>query len=315
MTKTSVIIPTYKRPARLKKCVESLLAQSKMPDEIIIVARPDDAAARKIFEECRTKAGGLLSIKFTEVTELGIICAENHGLKAVTGDIVCFLDDDAVAPVNWIDGILGHYDRDPSVGAVGGPVVAVINGNPVIEYTDTFSRMTWFGKRITNSAMIPVCVQEVDLLRGANMSFRRGLLTAFDERLLPYWRRFEDDVCLAVKEKGYRIICDPKLMVSHYGAETHAETGMDKTPETIIGLHHNSIYIKLKHIRGLRKIAAFFYEFVWGDVTSPGFCQIFGYGVKHRSRRSFSELGYAMIGKVKGAVTYFRFILSGKAGG
>ena len=302
--RVSVIISTYNRPAYLEKCIGSLLKQRRMPEEIIAVVRPDDMATYEMLERYKRGTAPAPPIKLIKASEPGIVYAENCGLREAHGDIVCFIDDDATASDNWIADMVRHYEREPSIGGVGGPVIPVINGAPVIEYTNIFSRMTWFGKRITNNTKIPVEVQEVDLLRGANMSFRRDLLAGFDEHLLPYWRRFEDDASLSVKEKGYRLICDPALKVFHFEAVTHAGAGIDKTPETIIGLHHNSIYVKLKHIKGLRKIAAVLYEFIWGDITSPGFFQILGYGVKYRAWRSFSELAYAMIGKVKGIITY-----------
>ena len=246
------------------------------------------------------------SIKLIEITGLSIVYAENQGLKAASGDIVCFLDDDAVAPENWVADIMRHYERDYSIGGVGGPVIKVINNNQVISAAS--SKMTWFGKRITNTTKLPAGVHEVDLLQGSNMSFRRDLLTGFDEHLLPYWRRFEDDVCLSVKERGYKIIYDSALMVHHFEAAIQEGARIDKTPETIIGFHHNSIYVKLKHLRGFSKIIAVLYEFVWGDITTPGFFQILGYGIKHRAWHSFSELAYAMIGKARGIITYLYVI-------
>lgn len=310
--KIAVIIPTYNRPAHIDKCIDSLMKQHMAPDEIIAVVRPDDEATRKILEKHRATASAGTVIKILEVTMPGIVHAENAGLRAAKEDIVCFIDDDAIAPEHWIDGIMRHYERDPTVGGVGGPVVLVIDGKPVIEYTDTFARMTWFGRRITNSTKIPLKVQEVDMLRGANMSFRRRALSGFDERLLPYWRRFEDDACFSVKAQGYKLICDPALAVRHFEAVTHVKMGIDRTPETILGLHHNSMYVKLKHCKGIGKLAAILYEFAWGDITSPGFFHILGYGIKNRSGRSFYELSYAMAGKWKGIITYCRFILSRK---
>jgi len=302
--KVSVIIPTYNRPVYLEKCIESLLKQKRAPEEIILVVRSDDMPTYKMLEKYHARPSVSSLIKLIKVIKAGIVYAENQGLKAAAGDIVCFIDDDALASDNWIFDIVRHYEHDPLIGGVGGPAVTVINDNPVIEYTDIFSMMTWFGKRITNTTKIPRAVQEVDLLRGTNMSFRRGLLTGFDEHLLPYWRRFEDDVCLLIKEKGYKLICDPALIVCHSETATCAGAGRDNTPETITGLHHNSIYVKLKHLKGIRKIAAVLYEFVWGDVTSPGFFQIIGYDIKHPAWSSFSRLAYAMIGKVKGIITY-----------
>jgi GT2 family glycosyltransferase len=310
--KVSVIVSTYGRPAYLAKCMESLLRQRRAPEEIILVAQSDDTATCKMLEKYRTGASGPSVIILIEAARYGIVHAENQGLKAATGDIVCFLDDDALAPDNWIADIVRHYERDPSIGGVGGPVIPVVDGDPIIEYTDIFSKMTWLGRRITNTTKIPEKIQEVDLLRGANMSFRRNLVRGFDENLLPYWRRFEDSACLSVKKKGYKLICDPALKILHFEAATQAGPGRDDTPQTIMGLHHNSVYVKLKYLRGFRKIAALFYEFIWGDVTSPGFFQLLAYGVKHPAWRSFSRLSSAMAGKTKGIITYLRVILSRK---
>ncbi|MFH1189377.1 MAG: glycosyltransferase [Candidatus Omnitrophota bacterium] len=304
--KTSVIIPTYRRPGQLKDCIESLLKQRRLPDEIVVVVTAGDTDTYEMLEKHQATRPAACPIKIASIVPLNIVYAENKGCEAAKGDIICFIDDDAVAPENWIEAMLRHYEGDPSVGGVGGPVISVVGDTPIIEYTDIFSRMTWFGRRITNTAKIPVKTQEVHILRGANMSFRREAMVRFDEHLLPYWRRFEDDLCLSIRERGYKLICDPALGVLHYDTKSHAGKKIDQTPETIIGLHHNSMYVKLKHCKGIGKMIAFLYEFIWGDLKNPGFFQFIGYGIKHRSWRSFSDCGYAMVGKVKGVSTYLR---------
>jgi len=51
----------------------------------------------------------------------GISAARNLGLAASTGDIVCFIDDDALAQPGWMLAIIDGY-KDETVGGVGGPV-------------------------------------------------------------------------------------------------------------------------------------------------------------------------------------------------
>ena len=304
--KVSVVIPTYKRSSYLKKCLDSLLEQERPPEEIIVVTVKDDHESLQtlsMYEENREK---MIHIKHISIDKPNIVVAENQGIKVATGDIVCFIDDDAVAAKNWVREIVKHYQRDSKTGGVGGPVIPVIQGKPIIEYTNVFSKMTWYGKRITNSRKIPTRLQEVDILGGCNMSFRRDLIDPIDENLLPYWRRFEDDMCLSIKEKGYKILCDPNIKVFHH--EASRGLPIDTTPETIIGVHHNSIYVKLKHIKGLKKLICILYESIWGDNTNPGIIPFLYCALKYGDKYKLYECMYAVIGKIKGIWTYIKQI-------
>ena len=53
----------------------------------------------------------------------GLSRARNAGLAAATGEVVLFIDDDAVAPRGWVAAHLAAYRRTPDAAAVGGPVV------------------------------------------------------------------------------------------------------------------------------------------------------------------------------------------------
>lgn len=53
----------------------------------------------------------------------GLSRARNAGLATAGGEVVLFLDDDAVAPRGWVAAHLAAYRRTPGTTAVGGPVV------------------------------------------------------------------------------------------------------------------------------------------------------------------------------------------------
>jgi GT2 family glycosyltransferase len=310
--RVSVIIPTYKRAAHLEKCLGSLLKQKLPPDQVIVVTVADDSPSHLVVDKLINSGNSGCFIQESRIDRLNIVYAENQGLKSAFGEIVCFIDDDAFAPDDWISSIVRRYEEDPKTGGVGGPVLPFIDGKPVLEYTDVFGRMNWYGRRESNSTKILPRLEEVDLLRGANMSFRRSLIGSFDENLLAYWRRFEDDICLSIKDKGYRIVCDPQIKVWHSQSNENRKDTVDQTPETIIGLHHNSLYVKLKHIKGLKKIICVIFELIWGDDTAPGCLLMIMYGIKHGKPRKLTESIYALTGKLKGICTYLKIPAKGE---
>jgi glycosyltransferase involved in cell wall biosynthesis len=306
--KTSVIIATFRRAKLLEICLNSLLRQTRLPDEIILITHEHDAETASLIQKITQSSGNNCGIRVVTTPEENIVRAENTGLTAASGEIICFIDDDATAPESWLHDIMHHYATHPWVGGVGGPVIDIVGGKPLIEYTRVFARVNWFGRRITNSTKIPPCLMTTDLLRGANMSFRKILLRPFDENLLPYWRRFEDDACAYVKKQGYSLICDPRLAVLHAEKKLPSDTQVDHTPKTIFGLHHNSMYVKLKHCRVIFKPLAFLYEIVWGDDKAPGALPLLAIALNYRQGIRFIMLWHALRGKCKGAWTYIRFL-------
>ena len=94
----------------------------------------------------------------------------NAGITAATGEIVAFIDDDAVAAPDWLEQLLRHY-VDPQVVGVGGQITPIwSNGRP-----------RWFPEEFDwvvgcSYRGLPETVAPVRNLIGCNMSFRRQVL-------------------------------------------------------------------------------------------------------------------------------------------
>ncbi len=151
--------------------------------------------------------------------EQGLSGARNSGVAACSGEVVAFLDDDAVAAPDWLERLAEAY-RDPNVLGAGGTVrPAWVAGKP-----------SWFPSEFdwvvgcTHSGM-PKQREAVRNLVGANMSLRReALLEAggFRHELgrigtIPAGCE-ETDLCIRVGKRWpeSKILYDPAAAVDHY---------------------------------------------------------------------------------------------------
>jgi glycosyltransferase involved in cell wall biosynthesis len=186
--------------------------------------------------------------------ERGIVPAENAGLAAARGDVVVLIDDDAVPPADWLAGHLRHY-ACPDVGAVGGPVM---NRRPdgasfPERANEPVGRLTWLGQAVGNMHDHPVAWSRrrpihVDHLPGANLSFRRRLLRAFESHLKPYWQSFELDACLRIRATGHRIVFDFGNPVTHMPSSPTFVAGRDGDLHVkVFNPAHNLALVLAKH--------------------------------------------------------------------
>lgn len=96
----SVVVPTHGRPDYLERALRSVLGQTILPAEIIVVDdNADDAEMRGRTREAvdrvarDTSAGLAIQTHETTIT-LGGAGARNAGVENATGDLIAFLDDD-----------------------------------------------------------------------------------------------------------------------------------------------------------------------------------------------------------------------------
>ena len=98
--KISVLVPTYRRPADLARCLLALQRQQRLPDEVIVVARPEDDATHERLAD--PSVGGALPLRIVPVDVPGQVAALNQGLDSATGDVVAITDDDAAPRADWL---------------------------------------------------------------------------------------------------------------------------------------------------------------------------------------------------------------------
>ena len=108
----SVVVVSRHRPAALIRCLTGISQLRYAPFEIVVVADP---ASLDVVRGWSMQD----SIKTVLFDEPNIAKARNVGVEAAAGDVVAFLDDDAVPEPGWLRHLTEPF-ADPNVAAAGG---------------------------------------------------------------------------------------------------------------------------------------------------------------------------------------------------
>jgi cellulose synthase/poly-beta-1,6-N-acetylglucosamine synthase-like glycosyltransferase len=222
----TVLVPTYRRPADLRRCLAAVAAQQLAADEVLVVMRPDDTESLAVVEELARRWPQLRPV---EVGAPGQVQALNSGLDAMTGDIVAITDDDAVPKPDWLGRIAAWFACDARIGGVGGRDWVHHGDRLEAGARRVVGKLEWYGRCVGNHHLGVGGAREVDFLKGANMSYRRAAIRSlrFDTRLRGSGAQVHNDLAfsLAVHRKGWKLIYDPEVAVDHYPAARFDEDG------------------------------------------------------------------------------------------
>src|SRR5687767_12412282 len=212
--RVSVIIPTWRRPASIVRCLRALAAQSRAPDELIVITRDVDPASRDAARGVTVPAG--VALRVLEIPAGGVVAAMQAGLDAAKGNVIALTDDDAEPRRDWIERLVATLAADAGLAGAGGR-----DWQPH-ERGDTtvVGRVQWFGRVIGRHHLGAGPARDVDLLKGVNCAYRADLLraTGFDPRLRGAGAQlhWEMGVGLPLRRAGWRLRYDPAIAVEHH---------------------------------------------------------------------------------------------------
>ncbi len=216
---TSIVIVTWNQLAYTKECVDSILARTDEPFELIFV---DNGSTDGTPDYLDTVPNAVV---IRNAENRGYAPAVNQGLQVCRGQNICLLNNDCVVTTGWLDGLLEALHDDDSNGLVG-PVSNNVSGEQQISirYTDLTSMdgFAWDQRRHRELTL-------TDRLVGFCLLFRRDVM----DRIGLLDEQFEigcfedDDFCRRATEAGYRAIIAQHVFVHHYGSATFRGAGFD----------------------------------------------------------------------------------------
>lgn len=114
--KVSVVVPVFNAEDTIEALLDSLLAQTRPIEEIVLVDDGSSDSSRRLIESYLPKHG---QIRYVHQRNQGCAGARNAGWRAASGEICVFTDDDCLPEKNWLEEMLKPF-ADPGVKAVGG---------------------------------------------------------------------------------------------------------------------------------------------------------------------------------------------------
>ena len=241
-TPVSVVVVSRGRPEALMRCLLGLSQVQYAPFEIIVVADPRGVKAA-------TKMPFSDHLKILPFYEANISAARNLGLTHAAGEIVAFIDDDAVPEPKWLKHLVAPAAR-ANVAAMGG----FVRGRNGISFQWRARSLDALGE----AHHLDVHAKQATVLsppeglavktEGTNMAFRRSVLMdlgGFDSAF--HYFLDETDLNMRLARAGHATAIVPLAEV-HHGFAANAMRTQARVPRDLFDIGASWAVFQRKHI-------------------------------------------------------------------
>ena len=270
----SVLIPTYRRPQDLRRCLAALGAQTRPADEVVVVVRDTDAETRS-FLECSPPT--LPGLRVVTVCQPGVLAAMTAGLAETCGKIIALTDDDTAPFPDWLERIEACFAKDPNIGGVGGRDWQANDHRS----RKIVGKIQWHGRVIGNHHLGVGDAREVDILKGANCAYRAAPLKqiGFETRLRGDGAQVHWELALglAMQRNDWKLVYDPAVALDHFIARRFDDDANHRGIFSASGLTnsvHNETLILLTALPPVRRAAYLAWALLVGTWSDPGPLQV-----------------------------------------
>jgi glycosyltransferase involved in cell wall biosynthesis/GT2 family glycosyltransferase len=246
--KASIIINTYNRSELLMRTLESLRYLRYPEFEVVCVNGPSDDGTGPLLARMQR----CLNLKCAICPEKNLAKSRNIGIQMAAGEIICFIDDDAVPEPNWLNTLATAFD-DPKVAAAGG----FIRDHTGVKYQARYVLCDRLGNNICFDKAEDISVDNKNAddhgnsyyvaITGTNSSFRKDTLVdlgGFDEAYAYFLD--ETDILIRLSDAGYKIVCIEKAEVHHKYAPSNQRDELN-IPKTLYNPFRSKHYFALRH--------------------------------------------------------------------
>lgn len=175
--KISIVICTYRRYELTRKVVQSFCKQTAKKDDFELIIVDNDNFPNKEVKQIVEEVSRIINVFYLFENLVGLSNARNAGGKAASAGYVGYIDDDAVAPDNYVEKYLDIIDRlKPDI--IGGPIYSIYNSK----------KPKWFKEEYTSTTNngLSGYLTSTQYISGTSIGIRKGLLEEvnwFDKNL------------------------------------------------------------------------------------------------------------------------------------
>lgn len=219
----STVIPTRDRPSDLKIAVLSVLNQTRLPDELIVIDQSAGDDGKVSVERLLANVPAIRLVYIHDSKILGLVDAKRVAVQHATGEYVCFIEDDVVLEHDYFEQVeLCFLKNKEIIGSCG-----VITNPPQFSQFyasmfNVFHRGIFADKRVSvfsNPANESLGLIASDKLSGGVSSWRREVFSAVPFDVKNGFHMLEDiDFSTRVaKHFGdkHRLFINPRVRLQH----------------------------------------------------------------------------------------------------
>jgi GT2 family glycosyltransferase len=200
----SVYIPAYNVAEFLSQSIESLLAQTLPPDEILVI----DDGSQDATAEIAARNPQVTLIRHER--NLGLAAARNTAFRRARNELVGSLDADCVADANWLASLAAHF-ADPRITGAGGRLIEGVKRTVADRWRGAHMTQEWG----------PEPIRDPKFLFGCNNLFRKSAVLdagGYDEAMRTNGE--DADLSRRLRERGGQLLYDSHARVTHLRHDT-----------------------------------------------------------------------------------------------
>ncbi len=246
----SIVIPCYNQFEYTYHCVQSVIAHSGDITYEILIA---DDCSTDLTETITDILPGVRHIRNEKNLRFLLNC--NHAVTFAKGKYVLFLNNDTQVQPNWLAPLVTLIASDPTIGMVGSKLIypdGTLQEAGGIIWQDGSA---WnYGNRQNPALPEFNYVKDADYISGAAIMLPRALwedIGGFDPRFCPAYCE-DSDLAFAVRDKGYRVVYQPRSVVVHFEGITNG-TDTSSGQKQYQVTNRETLFEKWKHVMASHK--------------------------------------------------------------